>query len=130
MKVVYIAWKNNPPIYYGHRATTVLPTLRVHYRDPGNSGNIHTNHTYNIARSFEDYILVASAFDGAVILEKTTLCRAEAEKLFDPPGSCTVHAVQGRTVIGKLFIHQARHPYVDVHCLYTVASRANGLSNV
>ncbi|CAN0384855.1 unnamed protein product, partial [Laminaria digitata] len=42
----------------------------------------------------------------------------------------TVHAVQGRTVEGRLVIHQARHPYADVHWLYTAVSRATGPSNV
>ncbi|CAN0141052.1 unnamed protein product, partial [Hapterophycus canaliculatus] len=42
----------------------------------------------------------------------------------------TVHAVQGRTVEGRLIIHQARHFYADVHWLYTAVSRATGPSNV
>ncbi|CAN0393699.1 unnamed protein product, partial [Laminaria digitata] len=42
----------------------------------------------------------------------------------------TVHAVQSRTVEGRLVIHQARHPYADVHWLYTAVSRATGPSNV
>ena len=50
--------------------------------------------------------------------------------MFHPPGSCTVHAVQGRTVDGRLIIHEAPHLYADIHWLYTAASRAAGLSNV
>ncbi|CAB1102471.1 unnamed protein product [Ectocarpus sp. CCAP 1310/34] len=100
------------------------------YRDLGNLGKVHKNHTYDIIRSSADEVLVASVFDGTVSLEETSLCRAEAENLFDPPGSCTVHAVQGRTVEGKLIIHQARHPHADVHWLYTAVSRATGPSNV
>ncbi|CAM9715401.1 unnamed protein product, partial [Hapterophycus canaliculatus] len=41
----------------------------------------------------------------------------------------TVHAVQGRTVDGKLVIHQARHRFSDVYWLYTAISRATGPSN-
>ncbi|CAN0594070.1 unnamed protein product, partial [Laminaria digitata] len=44
--------------------------------------------------------------------------------------SCTVHDVQGCTVEGRLVIHQARHPYADVHWLYTAVNRATGPSNV
>ncbi|CAM9827374.1 unnamed protein product, partial [Laminaria digitata] len=36
----------------------------------------------------------------------------------------------GRTVEGRLIIHQARHPYADVYCIYTAISRATGPSNV
>ncbi|CAB1116215.1 unnamed protein product [Ectocarpus sp. CCAP 1310/34] len=100
------------------------------YRDLGNLGKVHKNHTYKIIRSSADEVVVASAFDGAVSLEETSLCRAEAENLFDPPGSCTVHAVQGRTVEGTLIIHQARHRHADVHWLYTAVSRATGPSSV
>ncbi|CAM9767386.1 unnamed protein product, partial [Laminaria digitata] len=114
----------------GWNALGQKSVVGAQYRDLGNSGKIHKNHTYNIVRSFEDSVVVASAFDGAVSLEETTLCRAEADNLFDPPGSCTVHAVQGRTVEGRLVIRQARHPYADVHWLYTAVSRATGPSNV
>ena len=41
-----------------------------------------------------------------------------------------MHAVQGRTVEGRLIIHQARHVHADVHWLYTAVSRATGPSNV
>ncbi|CAB1101988.1 unnamed protein product [Ectocarpus sp. CCAP 1310/34] len=77
------------------------------YRDLGKSGKIHKNHIYSVVRSSADTVVVASAFDDGASLGETSLCRAEAENLFDPPGSCTVHAVQGRTVEGKLVIHQA-----------------------
>ena len=100
------------------------------YRDLGKSGKVHKNHAYNIVRSSGELIVVESAFDGGASLEETTLSRAEAENLFDPPGSCTVHAVQGRTVEGRLVIHQARHRFSDVHWLYTAVSRATGPSNV
>lgn len=50
--------------------------------------------------------------------------------MFDPPGSCTVHAAQGRTVKGRLVIHQARHRFSDVDWLYTAVSRATGPSIV
>ena len=98
------------------------------YRDLGNPGKVHKNHTYRITRSSADEVVVASAFDGAVSLEETSLCGVEAENLFDPPGACTVHAVQGRTVDGRLIIHQARHFHAD--WLYTAVSRAIGPSNV
>ncbi|CAN0325164.1 unnamed protein product, partial [Ectocarpus sp. 6 AP-2014] len=100
------------------------------YRDLGNLGRVHKNHNYNIIRSSGDTVVVASAFDGAASLQETSLCRAEAENLFDPSGACTVHAVQGRTVEGRLIIHQARHPYADVYWIYTAISRATGPSNV
>ncbi|CAN0443214.1 unnamed protein product [Ectocarpus sp. 12 AP-2014] len=100
------------------------------YRDLGNPGKVHKNHMYNVIRSSAETVVVASAFDGSASLQETSLCRAEAENVFDPPGSCTVHAVQGRTVEGRLIIHQARHPYADVYWIYTAISRATGPSNV
>ncbi|CAB1101230.1 unnamed protein product [Ectocarpus sp. CCAP 1310/34] len=100
------------------------------YRDLGNLGKVHNNHTYNSIRSSAHEVIVASAFDGAVSLEETSPCPAEAENLFDPPGSCTIHAVQGRPVEGTVIIHQARHPHADVHWLLTANSRATGPSNV
>ncbi|CAB1112833.1 unnamed protein product [Ectocarpus sp. CCAP 1310/34] len=100
------------------------------YRDLGNPGKVHKNHMYNVIRSSAETVVVASAFDDGASLEETSLCRAEAENVFDPPGSCTVHAVQGRTVEGRLIIHQARHPYADVYWIYTAISRATGPSNV
>ncbi|CAB1108999.1 unnamed protein product [Ectocarpus sp. CCAP 1310/34] len=100
------------------------------YRDLGNPGKVHKNRTYSITRSSADEVAVASAFDGAVSLEETSLCRAEGENLFHPRGVCTVHAVQGRTVEGRLIIHQARHFHAEVHWLYTAVSRATGPSNV
>ncbi|CAB1096640.1 unnamed protein product [Ectocarpus sp. CCAP 1310/34] len=71
------------------------------YRDLGNPDKVHKNHMYNVIRSSADTVVVASAFDDGASLEETSLCRAEAENVFDPPGSCTVHAVQGRTVEGS-----------------------------
>ncbi|CAM9189604.1 unnamed protein product [Pylaiella littoralis] len=100
------------------------------YRDLGNPGKVHKNHMYNVIRSSAETVVVASTFDDGASLEETSLCRAEAENVFDPPGSCTVHAVQGRTVEGRLIIHQARHPYADVYWIYTATSRATGPSNV
>ncbi|CAM9948387.1 unnamed protein product [Ectocarpus sp. 6 AP-2014] len=100
------------------------------YRDLGNLGRVHKNHNYNIIWSSGDTVVVASAFDGAASLQETSLCRAEAENLFDPSGACTVHAVQGRTVEGRLIIHQTRHPYADVYWIHTAISRATGPSNV
>ena len=99
-------------------------------RDLGKTGKVHKNHAYHIVRSLVDSVVVQSAFDDGATLEETTLSRAAAEILFDPPGSCTVHAVQGRTVEGRLVIHQARHQYSDVNWLYTAISRATGPSNV
>lgn len=46
----------------------------------------------------------------------------------NPPGSCMVHAVQGRTVEGRLVIHQTRHPHADMYWLYTAVSREIGRS--
>ncbi|CAB1096373.1 unnamed protein product [Ectocarpus sp. CCAP 1310/34] len=100
------------------------------YRDLGNPGKVHKNHMYNVIRSSADTVVVASVFDDGASLEETSLCRAETENLFDPPGACAVHAVQGRTVEGRLIIHQARHFNADVHRLYTALSRATGPSNV
>ena len=100
------------------------------YRDLGKTGKVHKNHAYRIVRWSVDSVVVQSAFDDGATLEETTLSRAAAEILFDPPGSCTVHAVQGRTVEGKLVIHQARHRFSDVYWLYTAISRATGPSNV
>ncbi|CAB1113970.1 unnamed protein product [Ectocarpus sp. CCAP 1310/34] len=100
------------------------------YRDLGKTGKVHKNHAYHIVRSSADSVVVQSAFDDGATLEENTLSRAAAAILFDPPGSCTLHAVQGRTVEGKLVIHQARHRFSDVYGLYTAVSRATGPSNV
>ncbi|CAB1110488.1 unnamed protein product [Ectocarpus sp. CCAP 1310/34] len=100
------------------------------YRDLGKVGKVHKNHAYHIVRSSDDSVVVQSTFDGGATLEETILSRAAADILFDPPGSCTVHAVQGRTVDGKLVIHQARHRFSDVYWLYTAISRATGPLNV
>lgn len=100
------------------------------YRDLGKPGKIHKNHAYDIVRSSADAVVVASAFDGGVSLDEVSLCRAEAEVLFDPSGSCTVHAVQGRTVEGMLMIHQVQHPHADARWLYTAISRSTGPSDV
>ncbi|CAB1099457.1 unnamed protein product [Ectocarpus sp. CCAP 1310/34] len=101
------------------------------YRDLGNPGKVHKNHIYNVLRSSADTVVVASAFDDGASLEEFSLCRAEAENVVDPLGSCTaVHAVQVRTVEGRLIIHKARHRHADVHWLYTAVSRATGPSNV
>ncbi|CAB1108591.1 unnamed protein product [Ectocarpus sp. CCAP 1310/34] len=81
------------------------------YRNLGKTGKVHKIHAHHIVRSSDD----------SVVVQKI---------LFDPPGSCTVHAVQGRTVDGKLVIHQARQRFLDLFWLSTAISRATGPSNV
>ncbi|CAM9485405.1 unnamed protein product, partial [Hapterophycus canaliculatus] len=100
------------------------------YRHLGKTGKVHKNHAYHNVRSSADSVVARSAFNDGVNLEETILSRALTEMLFDPPGSCTVHAVQGRAVEGKLVIHQARHRFSDAYLLYTANSRAMGPSNV
>jgi hypothetical protein len=91
---------------------------------------IHKNHSYHIAEVQEDCIEVKSDFDNGQSLPLTTMTYNLAELIFDPPGASTVHAVQGRTVTGNLFVHQIRHHYVTKKWLYTAESRGIGPNHI
>ncbi|CAB1121518.1 unnamed protein product [Ectocarpus sp. CCAP 1310/34] len=95
----------------GWNALGQSAVVGAQYRALGKTGKVHKNHAFHIVRSSAD----------SVVVQKI---------LFDPSGSCTVHAVQGCTVEGKLVTHQARHRFSDVCWLYTAISRATGPSNV
>lgn len=100
--------------------------MGAQHKHLGNQRKVHKNHAYNVIRLFEDSVVVAGAFDGAVSVEEVNLCRLEAENLFNAPRSCIVHAVvHGSTVEGRLVMHQGRHPYAHVHWLYTRVSQSD-----
>lgn len=100
------------------------------YRDFGKRGKVRKNHTYMIVRVEDDVVVVTSAFDCGERLSETALPRAEANILFNPPGSSTVHGAQGMTVKGVIAVHQITHYHGIIKWLHTAVSRGTGPNNV
>ncbi|KAG5189672.1 hypothetical protein JKP88DRAFT_301020, partial [Tribonema minus] len=93
-------------------------------------GIVHKNHLYVVTQAGTETVTVSSHFDGGESLPGVEVPLYLAELLFDPPGSSTVHSVQGRTVEGALYVHEVGHPRVNKQWLYTAVSRGCGPSNV
>ncbi|KAG5185655.1 hypothetical protein JKP88DRAFT_311408 [Tribonema minus] len=102
-----------------------------YHRFSGEGGGVvHKNRVYVVMQSEAETITVSSHFDGGESLPGVEVPLYLAELLFDPPGSSTVHSVQGRTVEGALHVHEVGHPRVNKQWLYTAVSRGRGPSNV